>query len=253
MLLKRNLLLLLLILLAVLGCTQKKPDNAHNSQNALDWQGFYQGIIPNSDANGTYTDIELKEDLTFIKRTKEPGEDEKLFVAEGTFTWSKDGSKIVLESDAESRTSTLVVQENRLVWSNIQGKTIDKKDQEDYVLSQIPGIVVEKEWMVTKIKNKSAKITPIGDNLYAYFHFSNDENKFYGFSGCNFFRASFHIKGNELSFTPIASTMMAGPNLEIESDLFQGLDNVKSFEIKGSYLYLSDEANNVIITAKVAS
>lgn len=252
MLLKRN-LLLLLVLLAVLGCTQKKPDNAHNSQNALDWQGFYQGIIPNSDANGTYTDIELKEDLTFIKRTKEPGEDEKLFVADGTFTWSKDGSKIVLESDAESRTSTLVVQENRLVWSNIQGKAIDKNDQEDYVLSQIPGILVEKEWKITKIGSKSAKITSVGDNEYAYFHFSNDENKFYGFSGCNFFRASFHIKGNELSFTPIASTMMAGPNLEIEGDLFKALNEVKTYETKGSYLYLSDETNKVIITAKVAS
>lgn len=254
MLLKRSLLLILVTLLAlfaVLGCNQKKVVDHHSSQISLDWHGYYQGVLPKFDIDGIYTDLQLKEDMTFIKRTKKPGEDTKLVVVEGSFTWSKDGNQIIIADDEESETSTLAVQENRLVWLNIEGKEIAEDDREDYILTKIPGILVEKQWKIIKIRSKMVKITPFGENDYAYFHFSTDEKKFYGFSGCNFFRANYNITGDELSFTPIASTMMAGPNLEIEGELFDALKDVRTYEVKGSNLYLSDADDKIIITAKV--
>lgn len=246
-----RLLMLFVILLLLLGCAKESNIDSHNSQIALDWAGYYQGVIPKYDNAGTYIDLELKDDLTFIKRTKRLSEEDKLTTISGVFEWSEDGNSIILESDYESRNSTLTVQENRLVWQNLQGIEIAEQDRENYILTKIPGILKEKEWVVRKISNDFINIVPQGDNNHIYIFFDSDENKVYGFGGCNFFRASYHLIDNEIAFTPVLSTMMAGPNLDIENKFFQTLRNTVKYEIVGNELYFKDENGLQLMVAEV--
>ena len=70
------------------------PDPAHTSQNALDWEGVYQGTIPCADCEGIQTEIKLFGDKTYLKSAKYLGKDESIFTSKGSFTWSEDGRNV---------------------------------------------------------------------------------------------------------------------------------------------------------------
>lgn len=246
-----KLLILFIIALVILSCAKEPNIDINNSRDTVEWAGYYQGVIPKDDNQGTYTDIELKEDLTFIKRTKKVGQEEKLMTINGTFSWSKDGNSILLESDYESNSSTLIVQENRLVWKNIQAREIAENERENFVLTKIPGILMEKKWVIKKISDTTINIIPKDENDQIYIFFASDENKVYGFGGCNFFRAYYHLVDNEISFTPVISTKMAGPNIAIENRFFSALKEIKKYEIVGNELYFMNE-NGLHLMAAVA-
>lgn len=244
-------LLLLLSVLVMMSCRKENTAIADSSMVSLDWSGYYQGVIPKHDNKGVYTDIELKEDSTFVKRTKTLGSEEELTKIFGTFTWAKDGNSIVLESDFESKNSILRVQENRLVWQNLNGLEIKESDRESFVLTKIPGILLEREWVIRKMSDSFVNIVPMDENDAINIHFSSDENMVYGYGGCNYYRASYHLIDNELSFTPILSTMMAGPNLELENKFFNILNETRQYEIAGNELYFMDAKGLHLMVAEV--
>ena len=69
-----------------------------NSQNSLDWEGTYKGIIPCADCEGIKTEITIKYDLTYVIKTIYLGKvDGKTFEKTGRFFWDKTGSNINLE------------------------------------------------------------------------------------------------------------------------------------------------------------
>jgi heat shock protein HslJ len=239
-----------MLVLVLVACAQEKKVDDHNSRLSLDWAGFYQGTIPQSDNKDVYTDLELKEDQTFIKRSKKLDKDERLMVASGIFTWTEDGNSIILESDYESHNSMLKVQENRLVWQDIQGTIINEADNDNYVLTKIPGILKEREWQVTKIADAPVNIIRQGNNNHIYIYFDSDEKRVYGFGGSNFFRASYHLVDNEIAFTPILSTKMAGPNSEIENKFFKVLRETRKYEIVGNELYFMNENGLHLLVAE---
>jgi len=84
-------------------------------------------------------------------------------------------------------------------------------------------------------------ILPQGDNDHINIYFDSKENRVYGFGGCNFFRASYHLVDNEITFTPIISTKMAGPNIDMENRFFRILRETKKYEIVGNKLYFMNE------------
>ena len=241
---KKNIFKFLLVsvtILLILACTKENTIDTHTSKISLDWAGYYQGVTPKYDNQGVYTDLELRDDLTFTKRTKRLGQEKKLTSISGTFSWSSDGNSIVLESDFEAKNSILSVQENRLVWQNIQGIEIGESERENYVLTKIPGILMEREWVIKKMSDDFINIVPKGENDHIYIFFDGDENKVYGFGGCNFFHASYHLVDNEIAFTPILSTKMAGPNINIENRFFNILRETRKYEIVGNELYFIND------------
>ena len=47
-----------------------EADTAHTTENALDWNGTYKGILPCADCEGIKTELELNSDKTYeIKET----------------------------------------------------------------------------------------------------------------------------------------------------------------------------------------
>lgn len=110
--------------------------DAHNSQNALDWQGTYRGITPCADCEGIETVVVLNKDLTFVIKTKYLGKGEaKVFEERGNFTWDKTGGIISL-AGLKGKPSQYKVGENKLIQLDMEGKTVTGPLADKYVLTK---------------------------------------------------------------------------------------------------------------------
>ena len=107
-----------------------------NSQNSLDWEGTYKGIIPCADCEGIKTEITIKYDLTYVIKTIYLGKaDGKTFEKTGRFVWDKTGSNITLE-ELNGKPSQYKVGENQLIQLDLEGKIITGALAEKYVLKK---------------------------------------------------------------------------------------------------------------------
>ena len=77
----------------------QSTDNAHNSQNALDWEGVYQGTLPCADCEGIKTVITLLKDNSYKRATTYLGKSDKDIHESGTFSWDASGGIITLKGD----------------------------------------------------------------------------------------------------------------------------------------------------------
>src|SRR5690606_17472960 len=129
------------------------PDS-HTSENALDWEGHYQGVLPCADCEGIKTTINLNNDLTYTIKDEYLGKKEGVFESRGTFEWSDDGQKIML-SDTDRY--TYFVGENRLVQLDKSGNKITGDLANFYILNKIdePEITfINTKWKLVKIMGK---------------------------------------------------------------------------------------------------
>lgn len=107
-----------------------------NSQNSLDWEGTYKGIIPCADCQGIKTEIIIKDDLTYVLKTIYLGKaDGKTFEETGRFVWDKTGSNISLEG-LNGSPLQFKVGENKLIQLDMEGKIITGALAEKYVLTK---------------------------------------------------------------------------------------------------------------------
>ena len=110
--------------------------NEHNSQNSLDWEGVYKGLLPCADCEGIETEIVLNSDLTFVKKTTYLGKkDSKGIDVKGSFSWSKDGSTIILKG-IDQDANQYKVGENTLIQLDIQGNIITGDLAQKYILKK---------------------------------------------------------------------------------------------------------------------
>ncbi|HRQ52192.1 MAG TPA: copper resistance protein NlpE, partial [Agriterribacter sp.] len=97
-----------------------------------DWQGSYRGILPCADCSGIETVIDLDADNTYRMSQKYIDKDSIPRVISGSFTWTKDGNKIVLGKENDNR--RLQVGENQLFWMDNEGNRITGALAEQYRL-----------------------------------------------------------------------------------------------------------------------
>jgi len=113
---------------------EKVLPDAHNSQNSLDWQGTYKGIMPCADCEGIATELVLNKDLTYVIKTKYLGKgDGKVLEESGNFVWDKSGGSITLKGLID-RPSKYKVGENQLIQLDMKGKPITGDLAERYIL-----------------------------------------------------------------------------------------------------------------------
>lgn len=116
--------------------TEQPPDPAHNARNSLDYEGIYKGEIPTPNGILQETVIELKDDGTVIKTTKEPGQaEESGFEVFAAYSWNQEGNIITI--DALPQPNSYFVAEGYLVHLDEEKSQI--KDgledvEEDYIL-----------------------------------------------------------------------------------------------------------------------
>ncbi|QNL52328.1 copper resistance protein NlpE N-terminal domain-containing protein [Olivibacter sp. SDN3] len=107
----------------------------HNAQNSLDVVGVYKGVLPCADCEGIETEVELKDDDTYVKKTKYLGKgDGDVQEEKGSFSW-EDGSNIVLNG-ASDGPNKYFVGENTLTTLDLDGEKVTGELAENYVLKK---------------------------------------------------------------------------------------------------------------------
>ena len=89
------------------------PDPAHNSRNALDWAGTYEGITPCADCPGIRTRLTLQADGRFELSTQYLERQVAPQTIRGSFSWNAAGNTVTLEG--EGRGQQFRVGEGRLL------------------------------------------------------------------------------------------------------------------------------------------
>lgn len=91
--------------LAVVGCASRNdgaaaaaaPDPAHNSRNALDWAGTYEGVTPCADCPGIRMRLKLQRDGRFELSTQYLDRQATPQTVRGSFSWNAAGNTITLD------------------------------------------------------------------------------------------------------------------------------------------------------------
>lgn len=79
------------------GTAPTAPDPAHNSRNALDWVGTYEGVTPCADCPGIRMRLTLQRDGRFELGTQYLDRQAAPKTVRGSFSWNAAGNTITLE------------------------------------------------------------------------------------------------------------------------------------------------------------
>jgi uncharacterized lipoprotein NlpE involved in copper resistance len=134
--------ILILFITLIYGCSEEKSKNTdlaaadkHTSQNSLDWQGTYFGILPCASCEGIETQITLS-DSTYKLSLSYLGEDTSgSFTQTDFFRWNEAGNTITL--DNREAPNQYFVGENKLIHLNQNGERITGDLARKYHLSKI--------------------------------------------------------------------------------------------------------------------
>jgi heat shock protein HslJ len=77
-----------------------------------------------------------------------------------------------------------------------------------------------------------------------------NSNRFSGFSGCNRMTGSLFFEKDLLRFSQVASTRMACPNMEKESEFLNALQSSTAYKVENNRLYLSNGDESDLLTFK---
>ena len=97
-------------------------------------------------------------------------------------------------------------------------------------------------------KGKLYKYTSSPENMAITLGFDAQEPRFYG-KALNNYMGSYKQEGEEIIFSQVATTMMAGPeeNMKAESAVLGAIAKVASVKADGENLLLLDEEKNVVM------
>lgn len=104
-----------------------------------------------------------------------------------------------------------------------------------------------KEWKLIELNGKPVEL----DSTFSKkpLLIFDKENRVSGNMGCNGFGGNVELKGtNGITFSHITATQMACPNLKVEQDFLDVMNNAKSFGLADATLSLKNEKGE--ITAK---
>lgn len=232
----------LFIIQLINACTTPKSlintnTDTHNSQNSLDWNGVYVGTLPCADCEGIRTTIKLSKDMSYLLETKYQGKSENIFKSNGSFSWDKTGSNIIVNAEGEK--PKYKVGENMLTMLDKEGKLIAGNLAKNYVLTKENSNLTEKYWKLIEINGKPLNHAK-GSGKEAHIVLKAIDNRFTGNSGCNSFSGSFELLlNNQIKFSKIVSTRMACAEMNTEVQLFELFTKVDNFTLADGILSLN--------------
>ncbi len=218
---------------------QQSPD-MHNSQNSLDWNGVYRGLLPCADCVGILTELELHSDLSYQLSYQYQGASSEVHTEKGRFKWDDSGSKISLIGDDQSTHRNYQVGENQLFSLDGDGNRISGELAELFILKKVgfDQKITEKYWKLVELNGKAITVSDTQPKE-AHFILKEASNKVNGHSGCNGIRGSYTLEGlDQISFSQMVSTRMACQNVPYESDYLKALEQTDHYVINGDSLHL---------------
>lgn len=257
--------------------------NSHNAKNSLDYIGTYKGILPCADCEGLDTEITINENSTFSIKTKYVGKGDKIFELKGNFDWNRSGNMIILRQ-VKNGPNKYLVGENTLTQLDLSGKKITGDLASAYKLSKQPAIasaietseennqstvnlnnhmeattvikkvnpavgkftLAETKWKLVMLNKKA--VTQKGNKRY-FLKLNSKDGKFSAYAGCNNIMGSYVMPSAfGLSFSNIAMTRMACPDMDLEIRFSTMLEKVDSYKLKDNILQLMKGKKEVLAT-----
>ena len=107
-------------------------------------------------------------------------------------------------------------------------------------------------WVLEKMKGASVSKDDFNSGDVPNMEVNTNDNRFSGFSGCNRMTGSLFYENDVLRFKQVASTRMACPSMEKESEFLMALQSATSYKIENNRLYLSNGSNeNILVFKKI--
>nr|WP_315816760.1 copper resistance protein NlpE N-terminal domain-containing protein [Paraflavitalea speifideiaquila] len=183
---------------ATSSTTPTTSTDPHSSQNALDWDGIYRGVLPCADCPGIQTTIYLNRDLTYLRRTKYLDRNDSAQESKGNFSWNAAGNTItLLNADGPA---SYFVGENTLTQLDMSGNKITGNHAAHYILSKSAYAVLNRYWKLVELMGKPVLV----DSTFIkepHLILQDDGSRIVGNGGCNGFSGSFEISpSTALSF-----------------------------------------------------
>lgn len=255
----KKLILAIAILLSTISCNKKLTDNekkqetlktddkevvdTHAANNSLDYEGLYKGTIPCADCSGIETVLELKSDSKFILFKKYLEKNDKGTTQTGTFTWNDKGNIITL-SGIENESNQYFVGENQIFILDIQGKKVEgkmenlyilKKEVKEVTLQTESQSVVGKIYKLVELNGK--KIDTKKNDFFIEF---KKEGRFSAFAGCNNMGGEYKVENTfRIKFSKVLSTMMACDDMATEKEFAEVLELTDNLSINKNSLSLN--------------
>ena len=214
--------------------TNSNPD--HSAKNALDYDGIYRGTIPCADCEGIKATVYLMRNNTFKTVYEYLGKDNVPFETSGKFTWNKEGNTVMLKSGNEK--TSYFVGENTLTQLNQDGSKITGALASKYMLTKDNYNILNRKWKLVELLGKPVN-NSMTMNKDAFIQFSDKENRYSAFAGCNTISGNFKTESfNRLKLSMGISTMMSCENMTLENELKEVLNTADGFQFDGQNLIL---------------
>ncbi|AMN47411.1 hypothetical protein ACG33_09940 [Steroidobacter denitrificans] len=209
------------------------PDPAHNARNSLDWAGAYRGVLPCADCPGIQTVVVLKNDGTYRTQSRYLERGDQVFPARGHFTWNEAGDTVTLDEQPPER---YFVAENQLLRLALDGSRITGGLAGHYVLTKLAGIT-KTYWKLVELNGRPVPAL----KREPYFILKIEDGRVNGFGGCNGFTGTYELDeaASRIRFGHLASTMMACPDMELETAFHEVLRSMDNYSLDGDSLTLN--------------
>lgn len=217
---------------------QSAVSDMHNSQNALDWNGTYSGLIPCADCDGIQTSVTLQTDGKYTRTTTYMGKEVEGTTYNGTFEWNASGAIITLIENGE-RIQEYKVGENVLFHLDREGNRIEGDLADNYRLLKNTNDkrLERKKWVLKELMGKELVNT---EAQGAFITFDPKVQKFSGNNTCNVFSGSYTLTpGDRIRMEGIAVTMRACPEMEIANALNEVLNKTDNYTVTDGMLSLN--------------
>lgn len=118
------------------------------------------------------------------------------------------------------------------------------------MISKVPVVADQQDvagllgsWKVTQIEGiEEMKIFPT-------FEFSEEENRVFGFAGCNNYFATYELNGDEIKIGAAGATRKMCPDMTVEDQFLKHLDKIASYKVINGELQLFDAQDNLLYLA----
>jgi len=238
------------------GTYEFEPTKANEREAALsNLPASFTGTLPCADCPGIRYQLNLMPDRTFAScMTYE--ERNASFSDHGHWRLSNDGKMLVLEGSHPEKPDRYAVRNSKTLRKlDSEGHEIESKLNYDLTRAakfepmaacRASGATLENtNWQLTHLGDAPVKFASQQEE--AYFVLDPDTHRVSGSGGCNRIMGGYELAGYHLTFSQMASTMMACmKGMDTEKKFLDALGRVKTWKISGQQLLLSDAEGKVI-------
>ena len=238
------------------GTYEFEPMKGNDREAALsNLPASFDGVLPCADCPGIRYQLDLMPDKTFAScMTYE--ERNASFGDHGHWRLSDDGKFLVLEgSHSDSADRYAVRDANTLRKLDADGHEIESKLNYDLTRAAKYTRIAACATGSVSLENTNWKLTDLaGAPVKSASHeqepnfvLTSENHRVSGSGGCNRIMGSYELRGDHLTFSQMASTMMACvKGMDTEKRFLDALGRVKTWKIAGQQLLLSDAEGKVI-------